>query len=127
VRFWVAFLLILNNIAFSAVAAPFLVCDPYGIDGLQPTAFEVTVDGRSERIVPLTYPDGSAYLYYDLTSLSDGEHLVRVKAMNDVWHSESAEVSRVIKRQDGLLSLGPVPVPKERMAPSRSYGGHIRR
>lgn len=110
----------------SATAAPFLMSDPYGPGGPQPTAFDVTVDGRSERVAPVTYPDGGAYLYYDLKDLPDGEHVLKVKALNGVWHTESVEEEYRIRKKDGVCSLSPVPKPKERIAPSRTYKGYTR-
>ncbi len=107
-------------------AFPFLECDPYGPDGLQPAAFEVTVNGGSERVAPLAYPDGSSYLRYDLKDLPEGEHTIKVKALNDVRHTESLEVVHKIRRRDGVFSFIPVPKAKEVMAPSRAYRGHIR-
>lgn len=123
----VGFLLILFGLSSSVEASPFLACDPYGPDGLQPTAFEVTVNGRSERVAPLTYPDGSVYLRYDLKDFPDGEHAIKVKALHDVWTIESVEVIRMIQKQDGVFFLISVPKAKEVMAPSKSYRGYIRR
>jgi hypothetical protein len=122
----IGFLLILFGLSSLVEASPFLECDPYGPDGLQPTAFEVTVNGRSERVAPLTYPDGSSYLRYDLKDLPDGEHAIKVKVFNDVWQIESVEVIHKIQREDGVFSLISVPKAKEVMAPSKSYGGYIR-
>lgn len=122
----ISFLLILVCFSSLVEASPFLECDPYGPDSLQPTAFEVTVNGRSERVAPLRYPDGSSYLRYDLKDLPDGEHAIKVKAFNDVWHIESVEVIRKIKRQEEVFSLMSAPKAKEVMSPSKSYRGYIR-
>jgi hypothetical protein len=120
----VGFLFILVVLSGFATAAPFLVCDPYGPDGLQPTAFEVTVDGRTERVGPLTYPDGSVYLRYDLQDLPDGEHVLGVKALNDVLRTESVEEQSRVEKKDGVFSLAAKA--KEKMPPSRAYKGYIR-
>lgn len=119
-----AFVLFLVGFSASAIAAPFLVCDPYGPDSLQPTAFEVTANGRTESVAPVTYPDGSAYLRYDLKGLPDGEHTLRIKALNDVRREKSAEVEYRLKKNGDICS--PVPMPKQRISPSRTYRGHIR-
>jgi len=119
-------LLILFGLSSSVGASPFLECDPYGPDSLQPTAFEVTVNGRSERVAPLTHPDGSAYLRYDLKDLSDGEHTIKVKALNDVGRTESVEVIRKVQRRGEVFSLLSAPEAKDVIAPSRSYRGYIK-
>lgn len=122
----ISFLLILFGLSSSVGASPFLECDPYGPDSLQPTVFEVTVNGRPERVAPLMYPDGSSYLRYDLKDLPNGEHAIKVKALNDVRRIESVEVIRKIQRQDGVFSFISLPEAKEVMAPSKSYRGYIR-
>lgn len=116
-------LAILVGFSGSAIAGPFLVCDPYGPDALQPTAFDVTANGRTERISPLTYPNGSSYLRYDLKDLPDGEHVLRVKARNDVRREESAEVEYRLRKKGDICSEAPKP--KQKIPPSRTYRGHF--
>lgn len=115
-------LAILVYFSGSAIAAPFLICDPYGPDSLQPTVFDVTVNGRTERISPQAHPDGSVYLRYDLKNFPDGEHVLRIKARNDVRREESAEVEYHLRKKDGTCSE--MPKPKEKIPPSRTYRGH---
>lgn len=120
----VIFMFVLAGFSSSAVAAPFLVSDPYGPDSLQPTFFEVTVNGRTERIAPQVSPDGRAYLRYDLKDFADGDYVVKVRALNDLRKVESAEEEYRFRKKGENCS--PVPKPKEKIAPSRIYKGHIR-
>ena len=118
-RFLIVLPFVLPGFAF---AAPFLVSDPYGPEGPQPTVFEVTVDGRAERVSPAKHPKGGVYLRYDLKGLADGEHVIRVKAMNEKLQTESAEEEyRVSRRGDSWAPLHKV---REKMGPSRTYPGY---
>ena len=107
-----------------ATASPFLVSDPYGPDRLQPTVFAVTVNGKIEHVAPTVYPDGSAYLRYDLKDLPDGDYLLKVKAVNAVRQIESTEEEYRIRKRDGKCF--PIPKAKEAAPPSRAYRGHTR-
>ena len=118
----ILFLLVLFVGPGLATAGPFLVSDPYGPDSLQPTAFVVTVNGSAQQVAPVAYPDGSAYLRYDLKDLPDGEHALKVKALNAIWRTESIEEEYRIRKKDGVCS--PVRDAKDRIAPSRTYPGH---
>lgn len=105
-----------------AVAAPFLVSDPYGTGDLQPTAFQVTVNGKADRVVPVKHPDGGVYLRYDMKNLDDGVHVLKVKAFNEAWQTESAEMEYRVKKTGDAWS--PVAKEEEKMSPSRTYRGH---
>lgn len=105
-----------------AAASPFLVSDPYGPGSFQPTAFQVTVNGMTERVPPSRHPDGGVYLHYDMKDLCDGEHHLKVKAVDETRKTESAEVEYRVKKTGDLWS--PVAKEKEKMPPSRSYQGH---
>jgi len=70
-----------------AVAAPFVVSDPYPAASLQPDGFAVAVDGGAVVESPAQAVTGGVRLYYDVSAVSAGTHTLRVKAYkNDaVW------------------------------------------
>jgi len=70
-----------------AVAAPFVVSDPYPASGVQPDGFAVSVDGGAVVESPAQAVTGGVRLYYDVSAVSAGTHTLRVKAYkNDaVW------------------------------------------
>jgi hypothetical protein len=105
-----------------AGAAPFLVCDPYGPGSLQPTAFQVTVNGKTERVAPTKHPNGGVYLHYDMKDLGDGEHQLKVKAINEIRKTESGELEYRFRKTGENWS--PVAPEKEKIQPSRSYPSH---
>jgi len=82
-------LLILLTILFPSVvfAAPYLVCDPYPSTDVQPTDFELVIDGGSVIISPAVDVTGGKALKYDIGGVSAGSHTVSVKACKDydVW------------------------------------------
>lgn len=78
----------------TAMAAPFLVCDPYPTTVTQPTHFNVTIVPLAPFDVPATRnPDNSVYLHYDLASITVGPHTASAKAViiDPLWgRTESA-------------------------------------
>jgi hypothetical protein len=61
--------------AVPVFAAPFLVCDDADITNVD--SYVVEIDGV-EHTAP--YP-----LKFDLDGITDGQHVVRAKAVNDLW------------------------------------------
>lgn len=84
-------LLALALFSGGALAAPFLVCDPYPATGQQPTEFVVTVSGIADPIVtPAVDVTGGKALRLDLGPLNlSGSKTVTAKARN-LW-GESAD------------------------------------
>jgi hypothetical protein len=68
-------------------AGPFLVCDPYPSTDVQPTDFELVIDGGSVIISSAVDVTGGKALKYDVGGVSIGSHTVSVKACKDydVW------------------------------------------
>ena len=83
----------LMGCAFSAtaMAAPFLVCDPYPATGQQPTEFVVTLSGLATPIVsPAVDVTGGKALKLDLGPLNlAGSRTVTAKARN-AWGESAA-------------------------------------
>jgi len=75
--------------AGTAVAAPFLTCDPYPASD-EISGFSLQFDGGAWiNILPHTLPDGKVTIMYDLAGLPVGAHVVKAKARN-LW-AESGE------------------------------------
>ena len=64
---------------------PYLVCDPYSTDEIQPDDFEVVIDSEDPIISsPEVLEDDSVRLYYDLSGVSKAVlHKVFVVAIKD--------------------------------------------
>ncbi len=74
-------------------ASPYLICDPYPTTVVQPTYFELTIDGGAAiQSVPQTTADGKR-LYYDLASVTTGSHNMTIKACNEWGCSSSVPFS----------------------------------
>ena len=64
---------------------PYLVCDPYPSDGVQPEQFVVVLNGTEHISQPVADGDGLLYLRFDLVSLwADGPNEVEVRARS-LW------------------------------------------
>lgn len=74
----------------TAIAAPFLVCDPYPLTAVQPTEFVVTISGVTAPIItPAIDVAGGKAMKLDLGPLNlTGTRTVTAKAQN-LW-GESA-------------------------------------
>lgn len=64
-------------------AAPFVVCDSYGPDVVQPDVFAVKLDNASYADVPAVAVTGGVALKYDVGSVTTGQHAIRVKAVKN--------------------------------------------
>ena len=73
----------------SAFAEPFLCSNPYGPDMVQPTFFEVTVNGGEPMGEAPQVVEGWSRLHMDLADFPDGEYNLEVKACNQ-WGCSSA-------------------------------------
>jgi hypothetical protein len=80
------FLILWLLLAQTAVATPFLVCDPYpaGADpSVTPTTFVLKGLGANPIMTAAQVnPDGTVQLHYDLATLSNGNYTVLVDAVN---------------------------------------------
>jgi len=83
----ITFTLVLTGV--NAFAEPFLCCDPYTSDMIQPTRFEVTFNGTDWIIYePEVLADGSKRLHANLEFLLDGDYSILLKACNQ-WGCSS--------------------------------------
>ena len=67
---------------------PFLVCDPYPKTVVQPSEFEIYLDGSTTPVLSQASvnTDGSVQLKLDLSTISNGAHTLTVKAaIADAW------------------------------------------
>ena len=70
-------------------AAPFVVCDPYPTTVIQPTFFNVIMDGGAPiQSLPEVVTGNAVRLHYDLAALSTGAHTMTVAACNE-WGCSS--------------------------------------
>ncbi|MGA2109239.1 MAG: hypothetical protein ABSH25_16530 [Syntrophorhabdales bacterium] len=76
----------------SSTGEPFLICDPYPNTGDQPTRFAVVAGNLKYSVPPQWLPDRSVRLKFDLSRLPDGEHTVKVTAIDDRNHRESDSI-----------------------------------
>src|ERR1700745_2060147 len=80
------FLILWVLLAQAAVAAPFLVCDPYpaGVDPSgTPASFILKGLGANPIMTGAQInPDGTVQLHYDLATLNNGNYTVIVDAVN---------------------------------------------
>jgi hypothetical protein len=75
--------------ASAAQAAPFLVCDSYPANAIQPDSFVVKVSGLPDVTVPAVKDkNGLNYLRYDVAALS-GQKTITVHAKN-AWGISAA-------------------------------------
>lgn len=59
----------------------FVISDSYEKAVIQPTEFEVKVDGGpAQPSVPVTEPDGGVHFQFNLSGLPDGKHTIEVAA-----------------------------------------------
>lgn len=75
-----------------ARAGPFLICDPQ----TDVTHYVVTIDGQTETVPAFDLGDGTVMLKYDLSNVSEGQHICEIKAKN-LW-DESAPAPFVFTR-----------------------------
>lgn len=79
----IGFLIVLAMFA-SVHASPFLVCDEYPTTVTQPTYFEIVMDGGTPvQSPPQALTGGGKRLYYDVGTISTGNHTMSVKACNE--------------------------------------------
>ena len=82
--------------AGSVWASPFLVCDPYPTTTVQPTHFNLVIDGGTAfDVAAYKNTDNSVILYYNLSTITNGSHTITVKAVviDPLWgRAESASV-----------------------------------
>ncbi len=105
-------------------AGPILVCDPYPPTELQPTKFVVVLDGKAVDVLPEQYPDGSSALRYDLGTIADGVHTVKVTAVTGVVKVESAQVTTSFLKTGSQITR--IKDEAEKIAPSRSLKGYLK-
>jgi hypothetical protein len=59
----------------------FVISDPYPNTVIQPTEFEVKVDGGAPQpSVPAVDAAGNEFFHFDLTTIGDGKHTIEVSA-----------------------------------------------
>jgi len=104
--------------------APFLVSDPYPKDDKGLTKFLVTINGKTTESMPAINADGTRYLKYDLGDLPDGTYTMTIKAVNGKGQ-ESFPATYLFKKTGGNVEPYTPPVPKQKIAPTRSYPGHL--
>jgi hypothetical protein len=75
------FFLIASTISITAMASPFLVCDPYPVGALQPTEFRIIYGTATVTSAAQTMADGSRRLNWDLGVLVPGTYNVTVTAV----------------------------------------------
>lgn len=107
-----------------AFGAPYLVSDPYPKDDKGLTKFLVTINGKTTESTPAIHADGTPYLKYDLGDLPDGTYTMTIKAVN-AKGQESFPATYSFKKTGGKVEPYAPPVPKQKIAPSRSYPGHL--
>jgi hypothetical protein len=112
--------LIVSTLAFGA---PFLVSDPYPKKDTKLTKFLVTINGETTESIPAKNADGTLYLKYDLGELPDGTYTVTIKAV-DTSGKESSPATYSFKKTGSQVEPYTPPVPKQKIAPSRSFPGH---
>lgn len=86
--------------------APFLVCDPYSMI----VGFRVQLDTGAWIDASAKTDTTGTYLYYDLASVSNGNHMVKAKAYNEWGESnESAPFSftKALPGVPGSLKIKP--------------------
>jgi predicted phage tail protein len=110
-------LLIISSVAFGA---PFLACDPYPVKGPQPTKFLITISGKTYESMPVTTPEGSVYLKYDIGDLPDGTYTATAIAV-DSKGNESSPVTYSFKKTGSEVVPYTPPAPKQKIPPSRQY------
>ena len=84
----IAFIVILALGGASAFAEPFLCSNPYTIDMVRPTHFEITVNGGEPMGEAPQVVEGWSRLHMDLADFPDGEYNLEVKACNE-WGCSS--------------------------------------
>jgi hypothetical protein len=107
-----------------ALGSPFLVSDPYPKDDKGLTKFLVTIDGRTAESIPAKNAAGTLYLKYDLGDLPDGTYTATIKAVN-AKGQESFPATYSFKKTGSKVEPYTPPVPKQKIAPTRSYPGHL--
>ncbi|HPB39146.1 MAG TPA: hypothetical protein PK125_13435 [Syntrophorhabdus sp.] len=107
-----------------AFGSPFLVSDPYPREDKGLMKFLVTINGETKESLPAKNADGKLYLKYDLGSLADGIYTVTIKAVNTKGQESSPATYSFKKTGDRIEPYTP-PVPKQKIAPTRSYPGHM--
>jgi hypothetical protein len=112
--------LIVSTFAFGA---PFLVSDPYPKKDTKLTKFLVTINGRTTESAPAKNADGTLFLKYDLGGLPDGTYTATIKAV-DTKGKESSPATYSFKKTGAKVEPYTQPVPKQKIAPSRSFPGH---
>ena len=115
-----ALFLIVSTFAFGA---PFLVSDPYPKKDTKLTKFLVTINGRTTESAPAKNADGTLFLKYDLGGLPDGTYTATIKAV-DTKGKESSPATYSFKKTGAKVEPYTQPVPKQKIAPSRSFPGH---
>lgn len=79
-----------------ALAAPFLVCDPSTVDGSEPTAFVVTLNGTTYAAPAVATGTNQVYLHLDLSGKVAANNTATVKAQN-VWGDSAQSAPFVFK------------------------------
>jgi hypothetical protein len=121
--FYVSVLIAMSTYAFGA---PFLVSDPYPKEDVNLKHFLVTIIGKTRESVPARNADGTFYLNYDLGDLPDGTYTATIRAV-DTKGKESGPATYSFKKNGTKVEPYNPPVPKQKIAPSRSYPGHSTR
>jgi len=121
-------LLVVALIGFStsALCAPFLVSDPYPKKETKLTKFLVTINGKTLESTPAKNSDGALYFRYDLGGLPDGTYTAAIKAVNTKG-KESSPATYSFKKTGSKVEPYTPPVPKQKIAPTRSFPGHSAR
>ena len=87
--FLVFIAIVVLSVGVNAFGAPFLCCDPYTPDMVQPSHFEIVVNGGEPMEEPAQVVDDWSRLHMDLGDWPDGEYNLEVKACNE-WGCSSA-------------------------------------
>ena len=115
--------LIVSTFAFGA---PFLVSDPYPPKESKLSKFLVTIDGKTSESSPAKNSDGALYLKYDLGNFQTELTQLTIKAV-DTKGKESSPATYSFKKTGAKVEPYTPPVPKQKIAPSRSFPGQTNR
>ena len=110
-------------LASTLYAEPFLVCDPYPKGRDQPTEFSIIVGKLNFSVPAEKLPHGAVRLKFDLVQLPDGEHILKIKAVNRLTRKESEIVAqRLFKKNGKEVTIGgrPPEEPTREKAPAKN-------
>lgn len=80
-RLLILLILLIPSLVSAQTIPAWVVCDPYPTTVLQPTHFELTLDGGAPFNSPaFVKADSSVILHYDVSGVSVGTHRLTIKA-----------------------------------------------